>query len=152
MEAGAKAGEKHQLRVKGPNTMKKYFWLLMLVSSTAWAVFGCASATITGVPEGSVLVAVYEGAFNGTANEGSVEVKLYRSPDGGKLFYGNFGEEGSYLNFKGEMREAELEGQILLPLEGTISGKLASDGETMSGTYKFTLPPFDHGTWQAQRQ
>jgi hypothetical protein len=132
--------------------MKKNLWLLMLALSTACAVFGCASATITGVPEGSVLVAVYEGTFNGTANEGSVEVKLYRSPDGGKPFFGNFGEEGSYLHFRGEMMADELQGQILLPLQGTISGKLSPDGELLSGTYKFTIPPFDHGTWQAQKQ
>jgi hypothetical protein len=132
--------------------MKKSLWLLMLVSITACAAFGCASATITGVPEGSVLTSLYEGTFNGTANEGSVEVKLYRSPDGGKPFFGNFGEEGSYLNFRGEMKADELQGQILLPLEGTISGKLSSDGEALSGTYKFTVPPFDHGTWQAQKQ
>jgi hypothetical protein len=131
--------------------MKKNLWLLMLALSTACAAFGCASATITGVPEGSVLVAVYEGTFNGTANEGSVEVKLYRSPDGSQPFFGNFDEEGSYLNFRGEMKADELQGQILLPLQGTISGKLSADGEALSGTYKFTIPPFDHGTWQAQK-
>jgi hypothetical protein len=131
--------------------MKKNLWLLMLVLDTAWAVLGCASATITGVPQSSVLVAVYEGTFNGTANEGSVEVKLYRSPDGSQPFFGNFDEEGSYLNFRGEMKADELQGQILLPLQGTISGKLSADGEALSGTYKFTIPPFDHGTWQAQK-
>ncbi len=132
--------------------MKQNFWLLMLILSAACAAFGCASATITGVPQGSVLVGVYEGTFNGTANEGSVEVKLYRSPDGGKPFFGNFGEEGSYLNFRGEMKANELQGQILLPLEGTISGKFSADGEALSGTYKFTVPPFDHGTWQTRKQ
>jgi len=132
--------------------MKKNFWLLILMTSAACAVLGCASTLVTGVPEGSVLVGVYQGSFNGTGNEGSVEVKLYRSPDGGKPFFGNFGEEGSYLNFKGEMMADELQGQILLPLEGTISGKLTADGESMSGMYKFSIPPFDHGTWQAQKQ
>jgi len=125
---------------------------MLVARSTAWAAFGCASATITGVPEGSVLVGVYAGTFNGTGNEGSTEVKLYRSPDGGRPVFGNLGEEGSYLKFRGEMNENELQGQILLPLEGTISGKLSADGEALSGTYKFTLPPFDHGTWNAQKQ
>jgi len=49
------------------------------------------------------------------------------------------------------MTAAELQGQILLPLEGTIAGKLSADGQVLSGTYKFTLPPFDHGTWQARK-
>ena len=132
--------------------MKNKFWLLVLVTGVACAVFGCASTLVTGVPEGSVLVGVYQGSFNGTGNEGSVEVKLYRSPDGGKPFFGNFGEEGSFLNFRGEIRDNELQGEILLPLEGTITGKLTADGESMSGMYKFTIPPFDHGTWQAQKQ
>jgi hypothetical protein len=132
--------------------MKKNLWLLMIVSCTAFVMFGCASAAVTGVPEGSVLVAIYEGTFNGTGNEGSIEVKLYRAPDGSRPCYGNFGEEGAYLNFRGELKGDDLQGEILLPMEGTISGKLAPDGETMSGTYKFTVPPFDHGTWQAQKK
>ena len=132
--------------------MKKKFWLLMLVASTAWAAFGCTSAIVTGVPEGSVLFGVYEGTFNGVYNEGSIEVKLYRSPDGSRPVFGHFREDGSYLNFEGEMNADELQGQILLPLEGAISGKLSLDGEALNGTYKFTLPPFDHGTWKARKQ
>jgi hypothetical protein len=65
---------------------------------------------------------------------------------------GNFGEEGSYLNFSGEIKGGELQAQIVLSLEGTISGKLSADGQSLSGTYKFTVPPFDHGTWQARKQ
>jgi hypothetical protein len=122
----------------------------MLMASVACVAFGCAA--ITGVPQGSVLIGVYKGTFNGVYNEGSVEVKLYQAPDGSKPFYGDFGEEASYLNFKGAMQEGELQGQILLPLEGSISGKLSPDGGSLSGDYKFTIPPFDHGTWQAQKQ
>jgi hypothetical protein len=132
--------------------MKNRFWLLMIVTGVACAVFGCASSVVTGVPEGSVLIGLYQGTFNGAYNEGSIEVKLYRSPDGSELCYGNFGEEGSYLNFRGKMQGDEMQGEVLLPLEGTISGKLSSDGEALKGTYKFTLPPFDHGTWQARKQ
>ena len=132
--------------------MKNNFRLLVLITSAACLAFGCAGMTVTGVPEGSVLTGEYKGTFNGTFNEGSVEVKLYRSPDGSKPFFGNFGEEGSYLHFRGEIKESELQGQILLPLEGTISGKLSADGESLNGMYKFTIPPFDHGTWQAQKQ
>ena len=132
--------------------MKKYLWILMLVTSFAWAAFGCTSSVVTGVPEGSVLISEYKGTFNGAYNEGSIEIKLYRSPDGSEPCYGNFGEDGSYLNFRGEIKENELQGEILLPLEGTISGTLSSNGESLSGTYKFTVPPYDHGTWQARKQ
>ena len=132
--------------------MKNNFWLLALMTGVACAMFGCASTLVTGVPQGSVLTGVYEGTFNGNINEGSVEVKLYASPDGSRLFFGTLGEEGSFLHFKGVINENDLQGQILLPSEGTIEGKLSSDGESMSGTYKFSLPPFNHGTWQAQKQ
>ena len=132
--------------------MNDKLWLLVLVAGVACLAFGCADLTVTGVPEGSVLTGVYKGTFNGTANEGSIEVKLYESPDGSKLFFGSLGEAGSYLNFSGEIKGSELQGQILLPSEGNVAGKLSSDRAVMSGTYKFTLPPFDHGAWQAQKQ
>jgi hypothetical protein len=132
--------------------MKKRIWLLMLVFSAACAMFGCASTLATGVPEGSVLLGVYQGTFNGAYNEGTVEFKLYRSPEGSRSFYGHFDEGGSFLNLTGEMKENDLQGQILLPLEGTISGNLSDDLQSLSGTYKFTVAPFDHGTWQASKQ
>ncbi len=130
--------------------MKNRFWLLILLTGVGCIAFGCAA--LKGVPQGSVLLGVYEGTFNGTGNEGSVEVKLYRAPDGSEPCFGNLGEGGSYLNFSGEIRENELTGQILLPLEGTLSGKISSDGKVLSGTYKFTVPPFDHGTWRARKK
>jgi hypothetical protein len=129
--------------------MKKNIRLLLVLTITC-AAFGCAA--MTGVHQDSVLIGVFEGTFTGADNEGSIEVKLYRSPDGSNPCFGNFGEEGSYLNFRGEMKADELQGEILLPLEGTISGKLSSGGEALSGTYKFTVPPFDHGTWNARKQ
>ena len=132
--------------------MKKNIWLLMLALSAVCTVFGCAEMTVTGVPEGSALTGVYEGSFNGTFNEGTLEVKLYQSPDGRKLFFGHFEEEGTFLQFRGEILENELQGQFLLPYEGTIAGKLSTDGQALSGTYKFSLRPIRQGTWQAQRQ
>ena len=130
--------------------MKKNLWLLLLVSCTACAVFGCTA--MTGVPQGSVLVGVYKGAFNGDYNEGSIEVKLYQSPEGNYRFDGNLGQNGNFVNIEGEMKAGELQGQILLPFEGTLSGKLSTDGESLSRTYKFNVPPYDHGTWQARKQ
>jgi hypothetical protein len=132
--------------------MKNNFWMLVLMTGVACAMLGCSSSVVTGVPQDSVLIGAYEGTFEGTGNEGSIEVKLYRAPDGSQPCFGNFDEEGSYLNFRGEIREDQLQGEILLPLEGTVSGTLSSDGESLSGTYKFTGPPYYHGTWQARRK
>jgi hypothetical protein len=141
--------------------MKKNLWQAMLAASVACVVFGCAS--MTGVPKGSVLTGVYRGTFKGAYNEGSVELRLYQARDGSRTLNGHFGQEGSYLNFEGTMQAGDLQGQILLPVEGTIAGKLSPDGESLSGDYKFTVPPldlgtsriwslFDHGTWQALKQ
>jgi len=130
--------------------MKKNLWLLLLASCAACALFGCAA--MTGVPQGSELVGVYNGAFNGDYNEGSIEVKLYQSPAGGYRFDGHLEQNGNFVNIEGEMKAGELQGQILLPFEGVISGKLSTDGESFSGTYKFNVPPYDHGTWQARKQ
>jgi len=130
--------------------MKKNLWLLLLVLCAANAVFGCTA--MTGVPQGSVLVGVYKGAFNGDYNEGSIEVKLYQSPENDYRFDGHLGQDGNFVNIEGEMKAGELQGQILLPFEGTLSGKLSADKESLSGTYKFAVPPYDHGTWQARKQ
>jgi hypothetical protein len=141
--------------------MKKNLWLTVFMASIACMAFDCAA--MKGVPQGSELTGVYKGTFDGAYNEGSVEVRLYQAPDGSQLFYGYFDQEGSFLNFKGTMQEGELQGQILLPVEGTISGKLSPDGESLSGDYKFSVLPlkvgtsrtwslFDHGTWQARKQ
>lgn len=139
----------------------KKTWLLILSASFACLAFGCAA--VTGVPRGSVLIGIYKGTFNGAYNEGFIKVKLYQAPDGSKQFYGDFDQQGSYLHFSGAMQEGELQGQIFLPVEGTITGKLSPDDKLLSGDYKFTVPPlntgashtwslFDHGTWQAVKQ
>jgi hypothetical protein len=141
--------------------MKKNPWLVMLMAGIACLALGCAA--MTGVPQGSVLIGVYRGTFDGAFNAGSIEVRLYQAPDGSKMFYGYFDQRGSSLNFKGTMQEGELRGQILLPVEGPISGKLSPDGDSLSGDYKFNVLPlnsdpsrtwslFDHGTWQARKQ
>jgi hypothetical protein len=141
--------------------MKKNLWLVMLMAGIACFVFGCAA--MTGIPRGSVLIGVYKGTFDGAFNAGSVELRLYQAPDGSKTFTGYFDQLGSSLQFRGTVQEDELRGQILLPVEGPISGRLSPDGQSLSGDYKFNVLPlnsgasrtwslFDHGTWQARKQ
>lgn len=98
----------------------------MLESSTTCAVFGCTSTLVKGMPQASVLVAVYKGTFSGTADIGSAKAKLCESSDGSEPIIGSFGEEGTYLNFREETKASDLQGEILLPLKGIITGKLSS--------------------------
>ncbi len=131
--------------------MNNYFWLLVIILGTTFALSGCAA--LTGVPQGSVLLGVYEGSFNGKFDWGTIEVKLYQSPGGAKIFTGAFMEGAEFpANFNGQMNEGKMQGALIGDLDGTVSGELTADGRSMSGTYKINDPPFDHGTWNAQKR
>ena len=131
--------------------MNKYFWLLVIILLTPLALAGCAA--VTGVPQGSVLLGVYEGSFNGKFDWGTIEVKLYQSPGGAKIFTGAFMEGAEFpANFNGQMNEGKMQGALIGDLDGTVSGELSADAKSMSGTYKINDPPFDHGTWNAQKR
>lgn len=131
--------------------MNKYFWLLVIILGTTFALSGCAA--LTGVPQGSVLLGVYEGSFNGRFDWGTIEIKLYQSPGGAKIFTGAFMEGAEFpANFNGQMNEGKMQGALIGDLDGTVSGELSADGKSMSGTYKINDPPFDHGTWNAQKR
>jgi len=113
----------------------------------------CCCAALTGVPQGSVLLGVYEGSFNGKFDSGTIEVKLYQSPTGAKIFTGSFMEGAQFpANFNGQMNDGKMQGSLIGDLDGTVSGELSADDGSMSGTYKINDPPFDHGTWNAQKK
>jgi hypothetical protein len=113
----------------------------------------CCCAALTGVPQGSVLLGVYEGSFNGKFDSGTIEVKLYQSPTGAKIFTGSFMEGAQFpANFNGQMNDGKMQGSLIGDLDGTVSGELSADGGSMSGTYKINDPPFDHGTWNARKK
>lgn len=122
----------------------------VLVLTVGLALSGCAA--MTGIPKGSTLLGVYEGSFSGKFDWGTIEVKLYRTPAGTKIFTGSFMEGAQFpADFTGQMIDAKMEGSLIGGLDGTLSGELSADGRSMSGTYKIDAPPFDHGTWKAQR-
>jgi hypothetical protein len=131
--------------------MNKYFWLLVMILLTPLALAGCAG--LTGVPKGSALLGVYEGSFNGKFDWGTIEVKLYQTPSGTKVFSGSFMEGAQFpANFNGQLADGKMQGALIGDLDGTVSGELSADGRFMSGTYKINDPPFDHGTWKAQKR
>lgn len=117
----------------------------------SFALFGCAA--MTGIPKGSTLLGVYEGSFNGKFDWGTIEFKLYQTPSGTKVFTGSFMEGTQFpANFTGQLADGKIHGSLIGDLDGTLSGELSADGRSMSGIYKIDDPPFDHGTWKAQKR
>jgi hypothetical protein len=55
-------------------------------------------------------------------------------------------------NFAGQATGGRLQGALIGDIDGTIAGELSADGRSMGGTYKINDPPFDHGTWKAQKR
>jgi hypothetical protein len=112
---------------------------------------GCA--TMMGLPQGSVQTGDYQGPFNGKFFEGTIEVQVYRAPDGTQPVFGRLhqtAEEG-FIDFRGQVTGTRMDAQFTIA-DGTVTGELSPDSRTMSGSYKITDPPFDQGTWTATRR
>jgi hypothetical protein len=132
--------------------MNMCFRQLVIIVVATMALSGCAA--LSGVPEGSVLVGVYEGSFTGKYFWGTIQVKVYEAPGGLRPAAGWIEQEaepGAVLNFKGAMTGSRFEGQFSVA-SGNISGDLSADGAVLTGVYNFTDWPFDHGTWNARKK
>jgi len=126
---------------------------IVMAASLLLTLLLAACAGMQGLPEGSVLTGDYEGSFNGKFFWGSIEVKVYDAPGGSMPIFGQLQQEAEegFLDFRGEMKGSRLEAQFTFA-DGTVSGELSADGKSMAGTYRFTDPPFDQGTWSAQKK
>jgi len=132
--------------------MYNSFRLFLIILWTTLALSGCAA--LSGVPEGSVLVGVYEGSFTGKFFWGTIQVKVYEAPGGLRPVFGWIEQEaqaGAYQNFRGAMKGSRFEGQFTVA-NGTISGELSAADARLTGFYNFTDWPFDQGTWNARKK
>jgi hypothetical protein len=132
--------------------MKRNLCLGISILIAAFTLFGCAG--MQGLPQGSALVAEYEGSFNGKFFWGSIGVTVYEAPGGLRPVVGWFqqeAEQGSNISFRGDMQGPRFQGQFTIA-DGNISGELSADGRLLTGVYNFKEWPFDHGTWQAQKK
>jgi hypothetical protein len=84
---------------------------------------------------------------------GSIRVHLYQTPEGVKLFMGNFTGASNAPNifFRGEMTGNALVGDLMAPASGTITGQLSPDGNRLSGSYRM-ITANDKGTWKARKK
>jgi hypothetical protein len=100
-----------------------------------------------------VLVAEYEGPFNGKFFWGSIHVEMYEAPGGARPIIGWFNQDTSGTNqyFRGAMKGSQLAAQFTIA-DGSISGDLSADGALLTGAYNLTDFPFDRGTWNAKKK
>ena len=77
---------------------------------------------------------------------------MYEAPGGVRPVIGNLQQDAQQggLVFRGEVQGSRMEAQFGF-VYGSVTGELSPDGRTMSGTYRFTDPPFDQGTWTAEQ-
>jgi hypothetical protein len=132
--------------------MNKCFRLSVILLGATFALSGCTA--LSGVPEGSVLVAVYDGSFTGKFFWGNIQVKVYEAPGGLRPVFGWVEQEaqpGAFQNFTGAMKGSRFEGQFTVA-NGSISGEVSTDGALLTGAYNFTDWPFDQGTWNAKKK
>jgi hypothetical protein len=131
--------------------MKRIITMMAVALAAALIAGGCASAP--GVPQGSVLMGDYQGRFNSQYSWGNIKIRLYEAPDGSRPVSGQLNPEAGTIMgvFRGQMNGSRLEGQFL-EANGTITGELSPDGNSMSGTFSFPNVLGPPGTWTAQKQ
>ena len=132
--------------------MKKNI-LLKTIFFLAVSLAMCGCAAMQGIPRGSVLTGDYDGSFSGKFAWGTFEAKVYDAPGGSRPVLGQLWQqaEEAFVNFRGEMKGSKLEAQFEF-VDGSLSGEMSADGRSMTGIYRFTDYPFDHGTWSAQKR
>ena len=132
--------------------MKRKSLTFLFLFGVCWLLVSCAS--IKFIPKGSESVGIYKGRFFGQRYMGYIRVHLYRTPEGAKLFMGNFtgDSQGPDVFFRGKMTANTLEGELTSPASGTITGQLSSNGDEATGSYNLTFPGPDKGTWKANKK
>jgi hypothetical protein len=133
--------------------MKK---LIFIFLGVVCLLISCAGSKF--IPEGSQSLGVYEGSFSGDMFQGSLRIHLFQTPEGDKLFKANFLRDitdrdvPSAFFVRGKITANSLEGEMQGDFSGTLTGKLSSDGNRLTGSYNVTAMDLDNGTWQAQKK
>ena len=133
--------------------MKK---LIFIFLGVVCLLISCAGSKF--IPEGSQSLGVYEGSFSGDMFQGSLRIHLFQTPEGDKLFKASFlrdetdREVPPAFFVRGKITANSLEGEMQGDFSGTLTGKLSSDGNRLTGSYNVTAMDLDNGTWQAQKK
>jgi hypothetical protein len=136
--------------------MREKSFTSFIILTIVCLLISCAELRF--IPEGSQSLGVYEGSFDGNVYDGDLRFHLFQTPEGDKLFEANFVRNtqdptvGPDFFVRGKMEASSLKGEMQGEFNGTLTGKLSSDGNRLTGSYNITTPDVDKGTWQAQKK
>ena len=130
--------------------MKRKCLILLVLLGASGFLINCAD--LKNVPEGSQSLGVFKGSFEGRLHDGVIRIELFQTPQGGKMFKGNFtgGNLQATVFVRGTMTANKLEGEFRAPVNGALTGQLSSAGNQLSGSFTMQSPMHpDSGTWKA---
>jgi len=136
--------------------MKRKSLTILVFLGVACLLISCAGAKF--IPEGSQSLGVYEGSFSGDVMQGSLRIHLFQTPGGDKLFEATLTRdltvptETNTFFVRGKVTANSLEGEMQGDSSGSLTGKLSSDGNRLTGSFNLTTPGPDNGTWKAQKK
>jgi hypothetical protein len=125
------------------------FWISCLLMSCAGSKY---------IPEGSQALGVYEGSLDGDVYGGTIQIQLFQTSEGDKLFRATIAVEPNEptapgaLFVRGKMTANSLAGEFQGNATGTLSGQLSPDGKQLTGSFNITSPGLNDGTWQAKKK
>ena len=125
------------------------FWISCLLMSCAGSKY---------IPEGSQALGVYEGSLDGDVYGGTIQIQLFQTSEGDKLFKATVAVGSAEptvpiaLFVHGKITANSLEGEFQGDASGTLSGQLSSDGSQLTGSFNITAPGLNDGTWKAKKK
>ena len=136
--------------------MREKSYTRFIILTIVCLLMNCAGLKF--IPKGSQSLGIYEGSFNGDVHNGDLRFHLFQTHEGDKLFEANFVRNtqdptvGRDFFVQGKMEASSLKGEMQGKFDGTLNGKISSDGNRLTGSYNITTPDIDKGTWQAQKK
>ena len=133
--------------------MKKTIFIFLGV---VCLLVSCAGSKF--IPEGSRALGVYKGSFDGDRYDGTIQINLFQTSEGDKLFKATLSVGSAEptvpkaLFVHGKITANSLAGEFQGNASGTLSGQLSSDGSQLTGSFNITAPGLNDGTWQAHKK
>jgi hypothetical protein len=133
--------------------MKKTIFIFLGV---VCLLLSCAGSKF--IPEGSRALGVYKGSFDGDRYDGTIQINLFQTSEGDKLFKATVSVGSAEptvpktLFVHGKITTNSLAGEFQGNASGTLSGQLSSDGSQLTGSFNIIAPGLNDGTWKAHKK
>ena len=140
---------------KGILYMKNKYLTMIILLCISCLLMSCGGSKF--IPKGSQSSGVYEGSFSGDMFSGTVRAQLYQTPEGDNLFEATFDgpvdpTRVTVFFVRGKITTNLLKGEVQGQGSGTLTGKLSSDGNQLTGSFNVTAPNENKGTWEAKKK